>query len=258
MRKTIRGAVLTALSGLLLCLPVAASEARKVEFKSGDDLLITGDIYLVSEDPETPLIVLFHQAGWSRGEYKEIAPRLGKLGYNCLAIDARSGGEINGVSNATKVRADEAKLGTTYVDALPDLIAALQYARDELPKAKLIAWGSSYSSALALKVASDHPELVDGVLSFSPGEYFSRQGQPKDWITSAAKNIACPVFITSGKGERESWQPIFDAIPGDDKTFFLPTTEGNHGSRALWKQFDDSAAYWEAVEAFLSKSFPCE
>ena len=46
-----------------------------------------------------PVLVLFHQAGWSRGEYREIAPKLNELGYICLAIDQRSGKGVNGVAN---------------------------------------------------------------------------------------------------------------------------------------------------------------
>jgi len=235
-----------------------AREPKTIRFPSSDELEITADLYLVSKDKQTPFIVLFHQAGWSRGEYLAIAPRLNKLGYNCMAVDARSGGEINDVENETAARADEQELGTNYVDALPDLIASLEYARKEHATGKLIAWGSSYSSALVLKVAGDKPKLVDGVLSFAPGEYFERFGQSKDWVQKSAKHIKVPVFITSAKKEQPNWQPIFDAIPKGNRHFYLPETKGNHGSRALWKKFKDSAGYWTAVESFLSKSFPVE
>jgi len=256
MKKTIHQSLALGLPTLLLCLPAPAGDAVQVGFKSADGLEITADLYLVSKDKQTPFIVLFHQAGWSRGEYHEIAPRLNELGYNCLAVDARSGGEVNDTTNATAARAKKRKLGTSYVDALPDLVASLEYARKEYAKGKLIAWGSSYSSALVLKVTGDHPELVDGVLSFSPGEYFTRLGQPADWIQRSAKKIRCPAFITSAKMEKSSWQTIYDAIPKGKKTSYLPETKGNHGSRALWQSFDDSAGYWTAVETFLAGSFP--
>ncbi|MFT4637364.1 MAG: hypothetical protein ACI8T1_000673 [Verrucomicrobiales bacterium] len=41
-------------------------------------------------------------------------------------------------------------------------------------------------------------------------------------------------------------------MPSSEKVSFIPTTAGNHGSRALWPQFNDSEAYWEAIEAFLA------
>jgi len=256
MEKSIKYPLACILFAMLSSLPVAARDAKKIEFPSGDGLAVSGDLYIVSKDAHTPFIVLFHQAGWSRGEYHEIAPRLNELGYNCLAVDARSGGEVNGTKNETAARAQEKGLGTNYVDAIPDLVAALRYARKNYARGKLVAWGSSYSSALVLKIVGDHPKLADGVLSFSPGEYFTRLGEPEDWIRSSAKKIRCPVFITSAKGEEGNWKPIFDVIPEGKKSFYLPQTRGNHGSRSLFKRFDDSQGYWEAVRAFLVESFP--
>ena len=88
-------------------------------------------------------------------------------------------------------------------------------------------------------------------MAFSPGEYFRNQGKSADYIKEGAKNITKPVFITSAKNEKTSWWTIFEVIPGEEKTFFLPSTAGNHGSKALWRQFGDSLKYWEAVEKFL-------
>ena len=233
----------------------SASEATVVEFTSKDGLAITADVYIADENRKTPFIVLFHQASWSRGEYLEIAPRLNELGFNCMAVDLRSGGPVNGVDNETVARAKANGSGTTYADALPDVVAALRYARVHDAQGLLIAWGSSYSASLVLKVGGDEPDLVNGVLAFAPGEYFTKLGKPSDWITDSAKNIDAPVFITSARSEKEAWFPIFEAIPSKDKTFYLPSSEGNHGSRALWSQFPDSDGYWEAVEAFLSNNF---
>jgi len=239
----------------LLALPSVAAEPEVVSFESKDGLLITADLYKPHEaridGKATPFIVLFHQAGWSRGEYREIAPRLNELGFNCLAIDQRSGKEVNEVPNETVARANTKGLPTSYVDAEQDLIAALEFAKKKYAKGKVVAWGSSYSSALVLRIAGENPELVDGVLAFAPGEYFQRSGKPADWIQKSAEKIKCPVFITSAKKEEPSWKAIYDAIPGEKKAFFLPKTEGNHGSRALWEQFEDSKEYWRATETFL-------
>ena len=246
---------------LLLALPVLvtpalALEKKKVSFVTIDNLRVTADLYVAHEDPKTPFIVLFHQAGWSRGEYVEIAPRLNQLGYNCMAVDQRSGSTINGVANETVERAVREGRETKYDDALPDLVAALKFVREKHAKGKVIAWGSSYSAALVLKVAGDYPELVDGALAFAPGEYFAKLGHPEDWVRTSAKKITGPVFITSAKKEHAHWKDIFEAIPSEKKASYLPETDGNHGSRALWKKFEDSAGYWKAVEAFLGEHFP--
>jgi len=244
---------LLAASCALLLSPSARAEEpfTTISFASKDGLSITADLY--APHPATaPMIVLFHQAGWSRGEYREIAPKLNKMGFNCLAVDQRSGKGINGVPNQTARRAAAANMKTTYVDALPDMRAALELARTKT-SGKVIAWGSSYSSALVLRLAGESPTLADAVLSFAPGEYFARFGKTKTWIRAAAAKIKAPVFITSAKDEYKNWKAIYAAIPSPKKQMYRPATRGNHGSRALWAKFSDSPGYWKAVSAFLAE-----
>ena len=234
---------------------VSGAGKATITFPSKDSLVITADTYLIHEDKSTPLIVLFHQAGWSRGEYLEIAPKLNMLGVNCIAIDQRSGDSINGIVNETAIRAEQAQINTRYIDALPDIEAALRFANLHYNKSKIIAWGSSYSAALVLQIAGEQPELVDGVVAFAPGEYFSKQGKSKSWIQDATVNINVPVFITSARDEKSKWSDIYSAIKSKEKASFIPSSKGNHGSRALWKQFEDSEEYWESVKAFLKNNF---
>ncbi|MEE9165800.1 MAG: alpha/beta hydrolase [Nitrospinota bacterium] len=234
---------------------LTAAENETILFPSIDGLQITADAYIQHPDKKTPFIVLFHQAHWSRGEYLEIVPKLNQLGFNCMAVDLRSGKEVNGVSNETMLRAKAIGKGTTYVDALQDMEAALKYAHNHYAEGKVIAWGSSYSAALVLKIAGDRPDLVGGVLAFAPGEYFKRLGKPGTWIQSSAGKIKIPAFITSAHREKKAWSDIFDDIPSKTKASYLPDTNGNHGSRALWSRFKDSDGYWKAVTGFLEKNF---
>ncbi len=237
---------------ILMSSTTFASENHSISFTSADDLLITADSYIPHTSHAAPLIVLFHQAGSSRGEYNEIAPRLNKLGFNCIAVDLRSGEYSRGKDNETAIRASNKNLATSYADALPDIIAALQYARKQYSNSKVIAWGSSYSASLVIKVAGDHPQLVDGLLAFSPGEYFSHLGKSKTWIRDAAQKIKAPTFITSSKNEAGDWTLIYEAIDTANRQSFIPETAGKHGSKALWKKYTDSQAYWDAVTEFLN------
>ncbi len=234
--------------------PAEAAKKETITFLSADSLLVTADLY--APNPQNaPFIILFHQAGWSRGEYLEIVPKLNKIGFNCMAVDQRSGGEVNGVLNQTHKWAVDLGKPVEYLNALPDMKAAVAYVKSNYPHSKIILWGSSYSAALVLKLAGDFPNLADGVLSFSPGEYFKRFGVGANFISKSAKHIKCPLFITSKKKEASGWKKIFDAVPGKQKQFFIPNTEGNHGSRALWSKFPDSGEYWRAVKRFLIQFF---
>lgn len=210
-------------------------------------MTVTADLYM--PHPATaPMIVLFHQAGYSRGEYREIAPKLNELGFNALAVDARSGEAVGGVGNETAASACRLGKPKSYVDAIADLKAAVAQART-LATGKLLIWGSSYSSSLVLVLGSELK--ADAVLAFSPGEYFDDQGKPKTWVADGAKALAVPVFITSAKSEASDWAPIAAAIDATKLTRFVPETKGRHGSSALWAAQPDHEAYWTAVTAFL-------
>jgi len=229
---------------------IVVPEPTLVSFPAADGIQVSADLYVAS--PKTAaFVILYHQAGWSRGEYREIAPRLATMGLNVLAVDQRSGGKVRGVVNLTHARAVAAGKTTDYVDALPDMQAAIDYARAEHARGKLILWGSSYSSALVLRLAARPANHIDAVLSFSPGEYFARFGKPKDWIRQAARTLQQPVFITSARNERRQWQAIYASIPSPKKRSYVPRGAGQHGSRALWTRFADAPGYWAAVQTFL-------
>lgn len=240
---------------LLLTLPmllqaqeISGFQGETIRFASSDGVQITADLYM-TDDRRAPMILLFHQAGYSRGEYRSIAPRLNDLGFNCMAIDQRSGDQVHGVSNETNRSAKSMKRPVTYLDALPDLESAYLYAQLSIRPEKIILWGSSYSAALAFYLASVHHDNVAGLLAFSPGSYFEVEGKN---LSVYASRITCPVFVTSARDEEEQWKTMYREVR-TEKTSFLPSGEGRHGSSALWSDSEENSAYWKAVEAFLNQ-----
>jgi pimeloyl-ACP methyl ester carboxylesterase len=193
-------------------------------------------------------IVLFHQAGSSSYEYTDIAPRLNEAGYSTLAVDQRSGGRLYG-PNRTVIKAG--KTSQTYLDALPDLEAALNWSR--LQGQPVILWGSSYSAGLIFRIAADNPDRVAALLAFSPGEYFS----DKHYVVDAARKVVAPVFITQAKAPDEiaAARAIFAAVPGTAKTLFMPKANGVHGSSTLRPDRNPAGAEenWRAVMTFLGQ-----
>ena len=215
---------------------------KTVEFESTDGLIITADHYHI--DKTKPIIVLCHQAGSSRGEYKEIAVTLNSLGFNCLAIDQRSGNAVNGVTNETNAKAVTAGKATGYNDSKQDVVSAVNWAKTYYNK-NVILWGSSYSSSLALIVAAEEIN-VEKVLAFSPGEYLS-----PTVVSTSISSLNKPAFLTSAKNEKTQTSLLFNVISSTNKTQFTPTGAGNHGSQALWTSRTDHAEYWVAVKTFL-------
>ncbi|HTL82475.1 MAG TPA: dienelactone hydrolase family protein [Bacteroidia bacterium] len=216
----------------------------QVSFSSIDGIAVTADNYFSADS--LPWILLCHQAHYSRGEYRETAPIFRSLGFNCLAIDQRSGNEVNGVKNETAQRAKDAGKPTEYLDAEQDIIAAVNYLY-EFSKKPIIIVGSSYSAGLALKVANGNP-LIKAVLAFSPGEYYGSKLN----LTKTVSTLDKPVFITCAKSEVKDVQKIFDAIPAQKKMFYQPTVEGIHASSCLWSGTDGHEEYWSAVKEFLA------
>ncbi len=243
-------AIITLLLSLLFIQPETGLAFETITFPSGDGLMITADLY--QPHPKTaPFLLLFHRASWSRGEYREIAPKLTELGFNCLAIDQRSGKGVQNVTNETAEQAEKKGLPTTYLDALQDMEAAFLHTQKNLAQGKLLLWGSSYSASLVLVLANNHSAEINGILAFAPGEYFAKLGRSETYVADHVNMIQCPVFITSAQPEKERWWSIFQAIPSRQKEFFLPETFGVHGSQALWQSTSEHKEYWKAVKNFL-------
>ncbi len=215
----------------------------KVEFKSIDGLLISADYYEVKNNKRA--ILLCHQAGYSRGEYIETAKRLNSLGYSCLAIDQRSGNEVNNVENETAIRAKTIGLSTSYLDAKQDIEAAIEYLYDINGNKPIILVGSSYSASLVLLIGKEN-EKVEAVAAFSPGEYLKGIK-----MNERLQDYKKPVFLTSSRSEIEQVENLNLVMTEGFRYFFKPPFPGVHGSKALWDSTEDSDKYWFAFEEFF-------
>jgi pimeloyl-ACP methyl ester carboxylesterase len=133
------------------------------------------------------------------------------------------------------------------LDAEQDIIAAVDFAATKYKK-KVILWGSSYSATLALYLAADY-ENIEAVIAFSPGDYFAEQ---KHSLQEKLKGFQKPMFITSSKDEAiEVTRMLSNIHLNDTQVHFIPESKGTHGSRALWKTYENNQEYWRAINNFL-------
>lgn len=234
---------------LTITLSIYATPYDAIKYPSLDGLSISAYLY-TDNNKSKPFILLFHQSSYSKGEYLEIAPKLTDLGFNVMAVDLRSGDMVNFIENETSDRALDLNLSTERISTLPDIEASILYAQKYLCTNKLILWGSSYSSSLVLYIANK-TKNISAILSFSPGEYYKKQG--KHFIQNHVNHLNMPIFITSKKEEKKNWWDIYQAIPSKEKIYFLPKTNGVHGAKALWKENPSHQVYWDAVISFLKK-----
>jgi len=236
----------------LATTPASSHAADAISFMARDHVQVFADYYSTGKQ-ENPLILLFHQAGSNRGEYATIGPMLATLGFNALAIDQRSGGNAWGRTNETVKRLGRS---TGYDEALPDLEAALQWAKSSGETGPIIVWGSSYSAALVFLLAASHTREVSAILAFSPGEYL----RGPSTVRKAAAQVSIPIFATSAKDPKEIAvaKSILDASPAVDKIQFIPQIAGVHGSSTLRKDQnpDGVEENWSVVKHFLAKFSP--
>lgn len=220
---------------------------KVVEFPSKDGLMISAVLYEI--DPTKPIILLCHQAGYNKYEYADIAPRLNKMGFNALAIDQRSGGTFANKPNETYNRAIESGIEKIdFTDVIQDIESAINFLTEKYQQ-KIILWGSSYSSSLVLHIAAKNKN-VKAVISFSPGDYF---GKSLPSLKTIFPKIDQPFLVTSSKEEAAELKKLFSNLKlGEQQSQFIPTSDGFHGSRALWIDQKGADEYWAAIESFLN------
>ena len=228
-----------------LAVTLQLSAQRKLTFMTEDKLTVTADLYLY--DAGAPYIILFHQENSSRGEYREIAPKLLKMGFNCLAVDLRSGKECNFVQNETAALAQKSNLTATLLDAEKDIRAAMDYIEKTAIKNQYILFGSSFSASLAMKIANQNKRAV-AVIAYSPGEYFSPV-KVTDWLKDFNKLL----YISSTKREQPFVTELVKDIPSQFLTIYQPSGEGIRGSPALWNEHPQANDCWMSLMMFVKK-----
>lgn len=231
---------------------IAVTVPQQVELKTADGVTVYGTYYPALRQPKA-IILLFHQAGSSKGEYAGIAPQLVRAGYAALAIDQRSGGGLYGPNRTAAGVKPSGREGADYLSVLPDMAAALAWAKAKGPP--IILWGSSYSASLVFLVAASAKNKVAGVVAFSPGEYFDDKGL----VEQAAAKITVPVFVDQANTPEEiaEGKAIVSATKSTNRQQYIPKT-GIHGSSTLNASRNPGGAEenWQAVLGFLKRVAP--
>ena len=224
----------------------------EVTLVAADGIAVFADLYRPpsSSDRRGAIVLLFHQAGGdARGEYASIVPRLLRAGYEVLAVDQRSGGDRFGGTNRTVAQLDR-EYG--YCEAYPDLEAALGWAVESHGAHRIAAWGSSYSAALVIRLAADHPDDVDAVLAFSPASGEPMEGcRPEEVLDQ----LRTPTMALRPDREMDIDSVAAQALEFEQNGIVVVVSEGGvHGSSMLdpERASGDVEPTWQAVLSFLA------
>ncbi len=227
-----------------LLLSATGNCQMKVKFLAADGLEVSADLYYVDKD--YPYVVMFHDDNSSRGEFEEIAVKISRLKYNCLAVDLRNGSESRFVKNETAIRARKESINLDNWECRKDITAAINYAYRRNNKS-VILMGSSFSASLALYYGTNNKK-VNAVIAFNPGEFFERKFN----LSKSLKYMNKPVFIGSTKKKEKYSIQLTKMIKQELITVFAPSVvNGTDGCKALWNGSEGYKEYWFALTMFF-------
>ncbi len=231
---------------IVLCAGFSAFSQRLVTFQSSDGLMVSADLY-ETDVQSRKYLLLFHQAEYSRGEFRQIATRLIKLGFNCLAVDLRYGNEVNFINNETAMRARQGNFDVSMLDAKKDAIAAINYVHSIEDSASIFLLGSSYSASLALLIGNERSD-VEAVIAFSPGEFFGAQLN----VEQQLRGMDVPIFVGCPRSEYFYVIQLLSGVVSQNKVVFRPeSSDGLHGAKTLWWESATRDEFWLSLLFFL-------
>ena len=112
-----------------------------------------------SPSPSKIIVVCIHGLGLCARAYKPLAQELSAKGIDGFGVNVRGFGP-------DRDQPERAKLDC--VDTLDDVRKLLAAIHKEHPDYKVFLIGESMGGALAVRIAAEHPELVDGAVCSAP------------------------------------------------------------------------------------------
>lgn len=124
--------------------------------------VIVGETHMLewkSPAPAKIVVVCIHGLGLCARAYKPLAKDLSAAGIDGYGVNVRGFGP-------DRDKSDRAKLNC--VDTVADVSKLLSNIHRERPDYKVVLIGESMGGALAIRIAAENPELVDGVVCSAP------------------------------------------------------------------------------------------
>jgi dienelactone hydrolase len=143
---------------------------------------------------------------------------------------------------------------SSYCDVYPDLEVALRFVRREGFTGKIVAWGSSYTATLAIRLGADHGDEVAAVVAFSPAGGEPMAGcEPGPLVT----RLKVPLLVLRPPAEMEldHVRDLADSLARYGHALFVPE-RGVHGSSMLVAERVGGSVEgtWDRLLHFLRQS----
>jgi len=141
---------------------IAADDSIGAACASDPSCVIVGNTHMLvwkSPEPRGIYVVCIHGLGLCARAYKPLAGELSRLGVDGYAVNVRGFGP-------DRNRPDREKLDC--VDTVGDVCELLRSIRQKHPDERIILMGESMGGALTIRIAAEHPELIDGLVASAP------------------------------------------------------------------------------------------
>ncbi len=139
----------------------------------------------ITWQPETEpraVILCVHGLGLHNDSYEEFGKRMSARGYTVFAVDMPGFGSFK--------EAGEGRNRVDFDKCLTGLRDTLRFIHKVNPKIPVFVLGESMGGAIALRITSEYPELIDGLISSVPsGDRFN---QGKETLKVGIKLLTAP------------------------------------------------------------------
>jgi alpha-beta hydrolase superfamily lysophospholipase len=153
-----------ALENECVTVPKVSSSSSSIGSRCAEDpaCVIVGGTHMLEWKSPTPakiVVVCIHGLGLCARAYKPLAQELSAVGIDGFGVNVRGFGP-------DRDKPDRAKLNC--VETVGDVSQLLTSIRKEHPDYKVFLIGESMGGALAIRIAAENPDLIDGVICSAP------------------------------------------------------------------------------------------
>ncbi|MBD3271616.1 MAG: alpha/beta fold hydrolase [Elusimicrobia bacterium] len=223
---------------------LAPSKDVSIKLKSG--IIIKGTFW-EPKDPSKHTLVLLHGLGSNRGEWKDFAERVNRLGFGVFTYDSRGHGEStldddgNKIDYTTFPKWGKKTPWNLMVDDLDEILVYLENL-EGCDKNKFILGGASLGANVALTCASRKKNIA-GLILLSPGLDYA--GVTTEYPMRFCK--VKPIFIAAAQGDVYAYtssQKLVSFKPNKKHITeaYLPTNE--HGVTMFRSGLDADLFDW--------------
>ncbi len=221
---------------------VGLTHVEEVRFPTADGLTLNGWFIRSASSAPTSTVVVFNGNAGHRAYRAPLAKALQEHGVQVLLFDYRGYGDNEGTPTEAGLRAD-ARAVRRYV-----------VSRGDVDAARLIYFGESLGSAVAVALAAEHPPA--GLVLRSPFTSLVEVGQIhypflpvqlllRDRFAAIddIRRVDCPMLVIAGDGDRvvplDESRRLYDAMPSPKELVILA---GDHNDIELLAGDDMIAA----------------